>query len=232
VRTIQSGTLNLPAALKVSAQNYTVQQYGGKIIISDAAGNSTVLYALNSPQAGYDLPPVPPQSSSIGGFDVRFDGDKMADVLSSAKDIRVNSAVYPVTIRVEGAVITLRDKATAGKILNQTISSGQSAQINDASVNVIEIHASEKPTVYELSQNYPNPFNPSTVISYQIPVSGMVTLKVYDAIGSEVVTLVNNIQDAGSYNVTFNANKLNSGVYFYTLRAGEYSATKKLILLK
>jgi hypothetical protein len=88
------------------------------------------------------------------------------------------------------------------------------------------------PTAFLLEQNYPNPFNPTTVINYQLPQAGFVTLKVYDAIGSEVATLVNNIQDAGIYNVTFNASKLNSGVYFYTLKAGEFVATKKLLLLK
>jgi hypothetical protein len=85
---------------------------------------------------------------------------------------------------------------------------------------------------YALYQNYPNPFNPTTTISYQIPQAGLVTLKVYDMLGREVATLVNSHQEVGSYNVTFDANKLNSGVYFYTLQAGEFAATKKLLLLK
>lgn len=88
------------------------------------------------------------------------------------------------------------------------------------------------PSIYSLSQNYPNPFNPTTVISYQLPVSSDVTLKVYDILGREVATLINGKQNAGYRNVAFNAGNLPSGVYFYRLEAGTYSATKKLLLLK
>ena len=85
---------------------------------------------------------------------------------------------------------------------------------------------------FGLSQNFPNPFNPSTVIGYQLPVNTMVTLKIYDVLGRDVQTLVNERQTAGSYSVTFNAATLPSGVYFYRLEAGTYTATKKLLLLK
>ena len=91
------------------------------------------------------------------------------------------------------------------------------------------------PTSYALGQNYPNPFNPTTTIKYDIPAEGsqhVVTLKVYDIIGREVATLVNETKDAGSYQVTFNANKLASGVYFYRLQSGNYSSVKKLVLLR
>ncbi len=90
----------------------------------------------------------------------------------------------------------------------------------------------ELPKSFALNQNYPNPFNPSTVISYDLPVKGDVTLKIYDVLGREVATLVNEKQNAGSYKVTFNASKLSSGVYFYQLQAGSFSSVKKLILMK
>jgi hypothetical protein len=83
-----------------------------------------------------------------------------------------------------------------------------------------------------LSQNYPNPFNPSTIISYQLPVSGDVTLKVFDVLGREVATLVNEEKQPGVYEVEFVASQLSSGIYFYTLEAGEFRDTKKLILIK
>ena len=83
-----------------------------------------------------------------------------------------------------------------------------------------------------LSQNYPNPFNPVTTITYQIPQTGFVTLKVYDILGREVATLVNEEKPAGSYEVKFIGNGLTSGIYFYQLKAGDYSETKKMILLK
>ncbi len=85
---------------------------------------------------------------------------------------------------------------------------------------------------FNLYQNYPNPFNPSTTINYQIPKSSFVTLKIYDVLGREVANLVNNEKQAGQYNVTFNASKFSSGIYFYRLQAGDFISTKKMILMK
>jgi hypothetical protein len=88
------------------------------------------------------------------------------------------------------------------------------------------------PLTYDLTQNFPNPFNPSTTIRYQIPQDGIVTLKIYDILGSEVATLVNEQKPAGKYEVNFNARSLASGIYIYKIQAGEFTASKKLMLLK
>jgi hypothetical protein len=88
------------------------------------------------------------------------------------------------------------------------------------------------PSMYKLSQNYPNPFNPTTTIEYQLPVAGHITLKVYDLLGREVATLVNEVQQADYYRVEFDGGRLASGVYFYRLHSGSYSATKRLMFLK
>ena len=93
------------------------------------------------------------------------------------------------------------------------------------------------PTEYKLSQNYPNPFNPSTIIKYQIPKqvrddNANVSLKVYDILGREIATLVNEKQKAGNYEVTWNADNVPSGIYFYRLRAGNFVEAKKMLLLK
>ena len=85
---------------------------------------------------------------------------------------------------------------------------------------------------FSLYQNYPNPFNPSTVIKYQIPDAGYVTLKVYDILGREVARIVDEFKNAGSYETEFNASGLSSGIYFYSLNAGIYYETKKMILTK
>lgn len=85
---------------------------------------------------------------------------------------------------------------------------------------------------YELSQNYPNPFNPVTTINYQVPIAGIVTLKVYNTIGQEVATLVNEYKDAGRYNVIFDGKSLSSGVYLYRLSAGGRDISQKMVLLK
>ena len=89
-----------------------------------------------------------------------------------------------------------------------------------------------RPIKFYLSQNYPNPFNPSTKISWQSPVGGWQTLKVYDVLGNEVRILVNEYRTAGSYEIEFNGRNLSSGIYFYRLQAGEYVETKKMILLR
>lgn len=90
------------------------------------------------------------------------------------------------------------------------------------------------PSEFSLSQNYPNPFNPETTINYTIPAAGNVKLVVYDALGREVASLVNEFKQAGTYNSTLNTQNLglSSGVYFYTLRAGSFVQTKKMIMLK
>ncbi len=111
------------------------------------------------------------------------------------------------------------------------------AQYNDPqSTGVSNGNNKSEPSAFTLAQNYPNPFNPSTVIQYQIPKNEFVTLKIYDLLGKEVATLISGQKDAGSYQVEFNAdnlpNKITSGIYFYTLKAGNFSQTKKLVLMK
>ena len=89
-----------------------------------------------------------------------------------------------------------------------------------------------KVDTYDLAQNYPNPFNPSTTIKYQIPNAGNVTLKVFDILGREVTTLVDEFKSEGRYEVNFNAGKLASGVYIYSIKSNDFTASKKLLLLK
>jgi len=88
------------------------------------------------------------------------------------------------------------------------------------------------PVEFVLSQNFPNPFNPSTTINYFVPQESFVSIKVYDFLGREVITLVNDTRAIGSYEIVFDASNLPSGTYFYTMIAGNYSATKKMILIK
>ena len=85
---------------------------------------------------------------------------------------------------------------------------------------------------YELAQNYPNPFNPTTVIKYSIPETANVEIKVYDMLGGEVANLVNDVKEAGSHVVNFNAANLTSGIYIYSIRAGEFVQTMKMTLLR
>ncbi len=93
-------------------------------------------------------------------------------------------------------------------------------------------NGSEVPTVYSLSQNFPNPFNPVTKINFALPKQGLVTLKVYDMLGREVSTLVNEVKSAGNYTVDFNGSKMTSGVYFYKIQSNGYTEIKKMTLIK
>jgi hypothetical protein len=90
------------------------------------------------------------------------------------------------------------------------------------------------PTEFKLEQNYPNPFNPETTISYKVQAASRVSLKVYDLLGREVATLVDEYKQPGSYNCKWKMEngELTSGIYFYSLKSGSYSQTKKLILMK
>ncbi|MBK9097326.1 MAG: T9SS type A sorting domain-containing protein [bacterium] len=96
---------------------------------------------------------------------------------------------------------------------------------------VIEVNL-DSPMKYELSQNYPNPFNPVTTIQFSIPEAAEVNLSVYNILGEEVAVLINELKEAGIYTVNFNATELNSGLYVYKLSAGNYSETKKLMVIK
>lgn len=123
------------------------------------------------------------------------------------------------------SVTIYQDAGNTGTITDSLVLANQATVVRDDM-------ASGLPAVYSLDQNYPNPFNPSTVISYHLPVASHVTLRVYDMLGREVRTLVNEHQAAGSYSVTLNAVGLSSGVYFYRLQAGAFAQTKKLVVLK
>ena len=148
----------------------------------------------------------------------------------------------------------LTDSGLAGSVFNTMQFTTHYAFINTYGVGVYRLAISDltgindyqsagSPNEFKLYQNFPNPFNPTTKIKYSIPSSsyspllggvrgGLVTLKVYDILGREVATLVNEQQQPGNYEIEFNASKLSSGVYFYRLRAGNFAAANKLILLK
>jgi hypothetical protein len=95
-----------------------------------------------------------------------------------------------------------------------------------------EIRTASTPKEYQLNQNYPNPFNPTTVIEFAIPTTETVSLKIYDVLGREVATLLNERRNAGVHRINFNATNLSSGTYFYRLQAGTFTQTKKMILVK
>jgi hypothetical protein len=161
-----------------------------------------------------------------------------------------NGSIAKVEILVDHNVVTSVTKPpyqvqyktkllSAGEHLIEAVAYDTSGNAAKYAANVImpvatSVEKTNKniPNMYVLNQNYPNPFNPSTSINYQLPVTGHVTLKVYDIIGREVASLVDEVKAAGNYNIKFNGSALSSGVYFYRLRSGAFVETKKLILMK
>jgi hypothetical protein len=104
--------------------------------------------------------------------------------------------------------------------------------INSSSTGVNDNGKNAVPGKYSLGQNYPNPFNPNTTIKYSLPKTGNVNVTVYNALGSKIATIVNEYKSAGNYSVQFNGSNIASGIYLYRLESGNFSATKKFILLK
>jgi hypothetical protein len=96
----------------------------------------------------------------------------------------------------------------------------------------VEVLSNTLPTTFGMDQNYPNPFNPSTTFNYAVPTRSHVSLTVFNTLGQKVAELVNGEKEAGTYNVTFDASRVTSGVYLYRIQAGSFVQTKKLVVVK
>ena len=101
---------------------------------------------------------------------------------------------------------------------------GEPTDLNDSKEQI--------PSDFFLEQNYPNPFNPATNINYSIPIEALITVKIYDLLGNEITTLVNEIKAPGEYSIKLSANGMTSGVYYCRMISGDFISTRKLILLK
>ncbi len=160
------------------------------------------------------------KDTTISNISYSFGGMSFA-----LKDTNVSTTILYVTksLKAQAASIILGPDGTVTSASYTILSSGT------------PIEAPRGSTIaksYQLNQNYPNPFNPSTVISYNLKQAGPVKLQVYNALGQLVATLVNNAQAAGDHQVRFNATGLTSGLYFYKLQAGNFTKTKKMMLIK
>ncbi|MGE5499724.1 MAG: T9SS type A sorting domain-containing protein [Syntrophothermus sp.] len=158
--------------------------------------------------------------------DVQLQWDNFTEKSVQAKywDNRTNKwvAVSDANVNLNDNTVTFSQNTVSNLVILTAAKSTTNAESN--SNQVVES--------YSLGQNYPNPFNPSTVISYSIPKSGIVTLKVYNLLGKEVATLVSGSQAQGNYSVQFNASSLPSGMYIYELRSADFSMSRKMMLVK
>jgi hypothetical protein len=209
------------------------------LTVSSTRGSQKLYFGMDAnkdvPADMYAMPPAPP----VGAFDARFetaDGGSMVQTRNgqSASEftVKVQSDAYPLVLSWD--VNDRVYEATAGSWKQVLRGTGTSRIANNEVEKIVLrlVSAGELPRQFELSQNYPNPFNPSTVIRYDIPTNAIVKISIYDMLGREVATLVNGNQMAGHYNVTFNAKNLPSGVYLYSLHAGDRTFVQKMLLLK
>jgi hypothetical protein len=147
-------------------------------------------------------------------------------------DLEAGKPVSMIFAYIVGQGIDRLESITKAREIAEYTQNFYLSNFGEFPVNVDENPLTHLPNNFSLSQNYPNPFNPSTKISWQSPVSGHHSLKIYDVLGNEVATLVNEFKNAGRYEVDFNASSLSSGIYFYKLQAGSFIQTKKMILMK
>lgn len=143
----------------------------------------------------------------------------------------------PLTLGLDtpGDTEYLHGKLDDVRIYNRALSQQEILEryTNDTTTVNVEPNSSNNIAInYKLFQNYPNPFNPITTIQYSLVERGFVSLKIFDVLGNEITTLVNEEKPSGTYTINFNASSLSSAIYFYTLKAGQYVMTKKMILIK
>jgi len=184
---------------------------------------------------------LPNPESDVAGYHVYYGGFNGYS-FTNVVDIGNNTTyIIPGITITDTIAVTVYDNTYDplndydSTIVNDNMTNGNESWFTfavDTSTTGVTENNLEMPESYVLSQNYPNPFNPSTTISWQTPVSGWQTLKVYDVLGTEVTTLIDEFKPAGRYDVDFNASGLSSAVYFYRLTTGSFTGTKKLILIK
>ena len=174
----------------------------------------------------YSLPPKPP----AGALDVRYEGDWKVvkddgniEIMNNSNELKIDYEIHQdnwvLINQLTGEEYSLTNSGTIDLVGDVT---GFTLMKEDAAL----------PSQYALAQNYPNPFNPVTTISYSVPFSGPISLKVYGLLGEEVSTVVEGEHKAGFHTAQFDGSHLSSGVYFYRLSSKDHTITKKLILMK
>jgi hypothetical protein len=152
---------------------------------------------------------------------------------SSANSANVDFAIFGADaegLNAEGEIFTLRFDGRADVQLSSA--NLRNSGNNQMNIEIINSDVNAVPTSFALDQNYPNPFNPSTIISYQLPEQRHVTVSIFNMLGEEVSTLVNEVKEAGYHKVEWSGTNLTSGVYFYRIEAGDFVSVKKMMLMK
>lgn len=222
----------------------------GKPIIGRSEMHNYLFVAFVATTGEYwpGLTPIDSTAYYAGWFMYSTDGgDTWTDPEIFTPDTPLIDWRYPSIVQISPVhsqdedVITVHMVMQGDSIPGSTVNAnppmpvGVTAQYYHFSTEIILVSAGEDPVIvneFNLEQNYPNPFNPATQINYALAERSNVTIKVYDVLGNEIATLVNTTQEAGAYDVNFDASQLSSGLYIYTLNAGNFTSSKKMMLLK
>ena len=226
------GNIIIPDPVCKEVNKVTVERFRdtrGNIILTDGAGKSFTLYAVNGEVDlnQYELPPPPPS----GMFDVRYGSGRIAENISSKMQIiEMRGMTYPVEVKVVGINIRLQD--VGGKEINVILKPGEEIIISNSGIQKLMVSEETIPVKYSLEQNYPNPFNPLTTINFSLPEASEVMLTIYNTLGQKITRLVNGKLESGRYSYQWNAKNFSSGTYLYELRTEKFISIKKMLLLK
>ncbi len=219
-------------------------EYDDGLAITIDAGGNVYLTGYFGGTADFDPTEGITNLTSSGGVDAffaKYDSSGTLQWSKSAGGTGIDQG-HSITVDINGNVFLtgcyndIADFDPSNGITNLT-STGDN-EIFFAKYNAsngllpVELSSFTPPAVFSLSQNYPNPFNPNTIIRYSIPIPSYVTLKVYDILGKEIKTLLNEYKNAGTHEIEFDASNFPSGIYFYRMQAGSFTKTNKLVLLR
>lgn len=226
-----SGSFNPPESPSTKIQTILAGAY--KLTFVDTTGASQSLYVVqdlaDSLSAYVALPPTPPS----GVFDVRFASGRALETMESNElPIDLSSIRFPLKVDLEGMDGSIFQLKAGNSML--TLRRGEPVRIKEGPSRFYLRFgpAEELPTEFALHQNYPNPFNPSTTVRYDLPHDAHVTIKLYNVLGQEISTLVDQIQQAGYKSISWQADRVATGVYYCRFVSGTFEQTIKLLLLK
>ncbi|MEJ5305046.1 MAG: FG-GAP-like repeat-containing protein [Ignavibacteria bacterium] len=201
----------------------------GELIITDNQDRSVKLYLSDNLENDlFELPPTPPAQI----FDVRFSSNRFVENVNKENYLIINSGEYP--IRIKSTKLKVKVESEPNQEISQTLTPGDELVIEDKNIKLLKLSPVTIPDRTELYQNYPNPFNPVTKIKFALKEKSRVQLKLFDVIGREISTLIDEEREAGIYSFIFDAAqyKIPSGIYFYQLISGDYKSIKKMVYLK
>jgi len=246
VRADQAGEISFDATSRALPKKPLSQLLApfNSITVSDGLGGSQTLYfgATSAKTAGTPAISMPPKAPE-GSFDARFAPGSMLEVINNGTAVKTE---YPINIQSASTGLTVKWKLNNedpnkyylsdenGK--SYPLLSGGSITLageNQGSrVLRLSYSSSGLPKEFALHQNYPNPFNPATRIAYELPVTGHVSIKIYNLLGNEVAVLADEVQEAGYRSVEFSSGSLPSGVYMCKMQTDRFTSVKKMILMK